>query len=155
MCSPNFFDLYRVHHFLIPCNAWLPLQSCVVVRSACQLMTSEINILLNLVRQRHFYSNKKRQRHLSLTKQATVLLENNQATIDEFISPFTIERIEMAMLGQYSTRSRKANNLKIGYSEFTQNLAKCITGLSSCFPQLYDARIMERKVPSAFGYVKM
>ena len=67
ICSPNFFDLYRVHHFLIPCNAWLPLQSCVVVRSACQFMTSEINLLLNLVRQRHFYSDKKRQRHLSLS----------------------------------------------------------------------------------------
>ena len=34
-CSPNFFGLHRVHHLLIPCNAWLPLQSCVVVRSAC------------------------------------------------------------------------------------------------------------------------
>ena len=36
--SPKLLDLYRVHHFLISCNAWLPLRLCIVLRSACQLM---------------------------------------------------------------------------------------------------------------------
>ena len=99
------------------------------------------------VRQRYFYSNKKRQRHLSLTKQATGMLVNNQttsktpfkglisATIKEIMFLFGIERIKKAKLRQYLTRSRKANNLKI--SKFMQNLAVVITSLLSYFPQLY------------------
>ena len=73
------------------------------------------------------------------------------------MSLFRIERIKEAMLRYYSTRSRKANDLKRGYGEFPQNLAKGITGLLSYFPWLYmyDARMMVGKAPSALGYVKM
>ena len=104
------------------------------------------------VRQRYFYSNKKRQRHLSLTKQATGVFVNNQTTsktpfeglisttINEIMFLFGIERIKKAKLSQYLTRSRKANNLKIGYSKFMQNLAVVITSLLSYFPQLYTTQ---------------
>ena len=104
------------------------------------------------VRQRYFYSNKKRQRHLSLTKQATGVFVNNQATsktpfeglisttINEIMFLFGIERIKKAKLRQYLTRSRKANNLKISYSKFMQNLAVVITSLLSYFPQLYTTQ---------------
>ena len=77
------------------------------------------------------------------------------ATINEFVSLFRIERIKEAMLGQYSTRSRKANDLKRGYSEFPPNLAIGITGLLSCSPQLYDARMIERKAPCISAFIKM